>query len=323
MTTQHYDYWKRRYEATPPVRGTEIRPISRRSDKHRQIVKVALPDDKYAYALRLYNTDCITYYENGDIAVKDEGHISNSTANFISSYMPVGIYCTKARNNLWVYGQLIKDGKKYPLSSKPIVLRAPPVGKIGGYSPVEQVLLERKVVDRSVAKQNRLTIKPFMDWLQLMLKLSDGWIRHDTMKTFFPLSNRNNYYYANWVYTYTAPPNSPRSAEIGAEQPLIRSMVPVYPAVWKIPRNAEEILDFFSNLHEDDYSYGMCLLFQLTRSMHNISTSTVAENIENCKFFDVRVQYKEFQRCMDNLVRAISRKEVVVEASDKFLNRIS
>jgi len=80
-----YEQALKHYESIKPIRGSDnLRPIcattNGRRKKHMQIIK---RDD--AIACRLYNTDVLTFHENGVVEYYSGGYISNTTHAFASS----------------------------------------------------------------------------------------------------------------------------------------------------------------------------------------------------------------------------------------------
>ena len=234
------------------------------------------------------------------------------------------------KNTMWIMGPAFGD-KKYPIGRQPIRFHftkdhATPGGWI---EPVKPVVVLRNMVNRSAAKEKRNTIKPFLNWVKNMLAISDGWIRHDTVTQFFPLSEHKTH------YLYTPPPNSPVSAGIAENVKELRELQQYYPSRWKTKDNSDNIISFFSNLHEDDYAYGMCLITRLTRHMLIKSRLSLAAKYDveansasgmsykyQQSFHDIQLDFPELQRCFDKLVRTVSREAVQTEASNKVLDNI-
>jgi len=83
-TVTCYDEAKKLYERIKPMRGTEIRPIDRRSSNAKTNIRCV--DD--VYIIRLYNTDIIKYYADGSVCVSTGGWNTNATRLAISSMSP-------------------------------------------------------------------------------------------------------------------------------------------------------------------------------------------------------------------------------------------
>jgi hypothetical protein len=107
----NYASAKQHYESITPIRGSTIRPIGKRNKKHMQIVENRDPTHGHYYAARLYNTECVRYYENGKIQVQCEGWVSQSTAKFIDAVSP--FVASIGNNLLWVHNNAMnvtRDG---------------------------------------------------------------------------------------------------------------------------------------------------------------------------------------------------------------------
>ena len=176
MTSKYnftYESYKYRWETTKPIRGrdTDIRPISKRRRDWEQIVKVS----DTAYAAKLYNTNVVTYHEDGRIDLAIDTWATPLTAEFMTNHSPFII--TKQRGNLWakINGQMQIIPAKRQLTVRKendawVVLNAPEVKQI--------------IVDRIKMKQVRERVKPFLTYAETMLKLSDGWVMNDSLSKY-------------------------------------------------------------------------------------------------------------------------------------------
>lgn len=164
----NYEQVKLIFEGTKPIRGraVEVRPIERRRDAHKQIIKF-----DGGYACRLFDVDCVKYYEDGRIAITDGGWRTITTGNFISRYSP--FTCYKSLNYLWI-----------PFAGKQVPLQ-PEVGFSARYmvnefgEPVlrgDPVQIRIHTPNRERAKQSRERLMPFIRYATTILKLSDGWV---------------------------------------------------------------------------------------------------------------------------------------------------
>lgn len=95
---------------TKPVRGTDIKPVGLRRNKHQQILRNG--DD---IICRLYQTDVITYKPNGEIVVRIDCWASQTTVAFLSDLLsqPFHIF----DHQMWM--NEMRDGEVYtfPLHS--------------------------------------------------------------------------------------------------------------------------------------------------------------------------------------------------------------
>jgi len=102
---QHYDYIK-------PIRGTNIRPLGKRSKQHMMITEGSNEHGHY-FAAKLYRSECVRWYQDGRIQVRADGYATVSTACFIHAVSPMtgnlqdnavrvnGIRMADTYNGLW------------------------------------------------------------------------------------------------------------------------------------------------------------------------------------------------------------------------------
>lgn len=183
MRTNFYESYKNLYESVKPIRGRaeDVRPIGQRRRDWETIEKRG--DN---YACRLYNTDVVTYYPDGSIGLRADTWSTPLTADFMHEHSPFYVY--KRYKKLWVRVRGVEkaDDKHYPIPSEG-ELRMVKDCEISGYiyyKPSEPVVIQQRVVDRTKAKAGRENLKGFLDWAKMFMKLSDGWIMHDTRVEF-------------------------------------------------------------------------------------------------------------------------------------------
>jgi hypothetical protein len=168
-----YRQAKQRYEEVKPIRGRsgDIRPLGKRRRDWERIVKVS----ESAYAIRLYSTDVVTYYEDGAIELRTGGWASVSTAEMISLHSP--FYATKRNKQVWVWHS---DKHKYIVPAD--INECLRMVRVDGvYEPETPQVLRQRVVDRTGIKELREKISPFIKFTKTMLALSDGWINVKSM----------------------------------------------------------------------------------------------------------------------------------------------
>ena len=139
-----------------------------------------------AYAARLYVTDVVTYFPDGTIYLNHDGWITPTTTEFMDEHIPKA-YKTHASPNFSVR----REANKLVVHIEPrggyyetFVLRADrtpnifvPTGEPSTpYKFINPPKLVKRGVDRKVTAALRKRIKPFMDYAETILKLSDGWI---------------------------------------------------------------------------------------------------------------------------------------------------
>lgn len=173
----YHAYYEKKWNETKPIRGREVdvRPIGQRRRDWEQITRKQVADG-YSYCCRLYQTDCVEYMPNGDILLRTAGWVTTSTSEFIHEHSPV--MCVKRNKNLWV----LLNGVWLPLpssSDEALAIRYDGMT----WSPVQEVKLKVRVIDRAKAKEVRAPLQPFLTWADAFLKMSDGWVMHETMKS--------------------------------------------------------------------------------------------------------------------------------------------
>jgi hypothetical protein len=126
----------------------------------------------YSFSAKLYSTECVEYFPNGDIILRCGSWPTPTTAEFIHMHSP--FTCWKQGGKLW-----IRVGTKaIPINAD---LRMNWKGE-HNYEPAEEVIINKRVVDRDKAKAAREPFKPFLQFAKTMLAISDGWVMHETCK---------------------------------------------------------------------------------------------------------------------------------------------
>lgn len=168
-----YTHYKNLWEAVKPIRGrsVDVRPIGQRRRDWEQVTRKQLPNGEFSYCAHLYSTDVVEYLPNGNIILRTGGWETPSTAEFIHEHSPFSAW--KANRKVWArVGKIV-----YPVGE---ALELEYVD--GGYAPVNNVLIKKKVVDRAKAKDARAPVMPFLNWAKVFLAMSDGWVMHATRK---------------------------------------------------------------------------------------------------------------------------------------------
>jgi hypothetical protein len=181
----NYDRFKTKWEETKPIRGRvqDVRPIGKRNRDWEQVVRMgeALStsvDGSASYGAMLYATVCVEYFQDGAIVLRNGGHNSPSTARFISDHSPFS--CFKASNQLWVRvwdNPERSNSMLYPVGKE---LRLVKSGET--YVPDRPIKINTRRIDREKAKAARAFLNPFLDFTKTFLKMSDGWVMHETRK---------------------------------------------------------------------------------------------------------------------------------------------
>lgn len=182
----YYTHYKNLHDTIKPIRGRaeDVRPIGRR---HRDWETIEMDGD--VVACRLFNTHVVRYYPNGSIGVRCDSWATNLTAEFVHTHSPW--QCYKRNNKLWVIvGDADGGYKHYPVPD-----RGELVFERGdkSWQPVGDVVIEKRVINRSRAKEARAPYQPFLEWAKTFLKMSDGWIMHETRKQVMRFSLKNGF----------------------------------------------------------------------------------------------------------------------------------
>lgn len=169
-----YGYYKDRYETIKPIRGRaeDVRPIGKRNRDWELVVKEERDDGTW-YGAYLYRTKVVMYGPNGDLELNVDTWATPKTADFIQSHSP--FRARKIHNNIWVNVRGV--GEVPVLTNKITKFKLVD----GAWQPTEPVKLKQKVVDRKASNAVRAKVKGFIDYATTMLKLSDGWLRADTI----------------------------------------------------------------------------------------------------------------------------------------------
>jgi hypothetical protein len=113
----------------------------------------------------------VEYFPNGDIVVRCGEWATPTTAEFIYQHSP--FRCFKRHKKLWIDNK----GELLPINGE---LRLRYLGEGQGWAPVEEIVIQQRVVDRDLAKSAREPLMPFLKFGEAFLKMSDGWVMHDT-----------------------------------------------------------------------------------------------------------------------------------------------
>ena len=185
----NYNHYKSLYESVKPIRGraVNVRPIGKR---RRDWETVRMDGDVVECVL--YQTPVVRYYPDGKIGVDTGGWVTPSTAEFM--YMHSPFMCRKRNNKIQVnpLGRHTEDAKYYPLpehSETVFVLTSD-----NKYAPEVPLIEHKQVIDRKLAKEAREPFMPFIKFMETFLKMSDGWLMHETREQVGKLDNDRSYF---------------------------------------------------------------------------------------------------------------------------------
>ena len=183
-----YEWFQHKYENTKPIRGraSDVRPIGKRARDWELLVKEDRADGAW-YGALLYRTNVVMYGPNGQLELKVDSYATPKTADFMQQHSPFRV--RKVKNNIWVNARGVGDVPI--LKHKTVKFQ---VGADGNWHPVEPVRMTQKIVDRKKSGEIRKRVKGFIDYATTMMKLSDGWVRHDTVDKWFKLDESKDGY---------------------------------------------------------------------------------------------------------------------------------
>lgn len=331
-----YDYlnMKSLYDRVKPIRGTDIRPLKSRTRKHEQVVRVdgGLPGTE-SYAARLHQTNCVVYHPDNTFSVTHGGWVTPTTANFLTRFLPLGVYCVKVRNVLWVYDY--SREVKYPISSEPV--RFTMVNR--KVVPVSPMTIPRKLVDRGLTKVIQAKMEPFLRFAKTFLSMSDGWVMHDTIKQHFtklPKPVATNYYLFNTPgFSATPSPSGrdlPRELASPQQDKCVLVNAHSFHGVCSRSSGAESFTDYISTMPEDDFLYVLCLLalwVHVARVSGRVAETVVVDTAygyqSKREYLDIQLDYKKLREALFKYItkRSDVHKTVHVEPSDKFLTKVA
>lgn len=167
-----YKWYEQKYNTTKPIRGRkeDVRPIGQRRRDWETITSRDVEGGK-SYIAKLYNTNCVEYFPNGDIMIRCGDWATPTTAEFIHEHSP--FRCFKRHNKLWIDNK----GELLPIM---VELRMKYLGEDKGFAPSKEIVIKKQVVDRDLAKAARAPLLPFVNFCEAFLKMSDGWLMHET-----------------------------------------------------------------------------------------------------------------------------------------------
>ena len=188
----NFEQARMHYESIKPIRGSDnLRPLcgtpNGRRKKHLQIIELGYGN---AYALRVYDTNVITYKRDGAILINNGGWATATTHGFITeALMHLGVSARTRSESTWLNLRCgdfrIADGVDAilePNEDGNLILRNP--------EPVYVHRLNRKVWN-GVRKQH----SAFLSYIESMSKLvepannADRWHRNTGLRTWITAHN--------------------------------------------------------------------------------------------------------------------------------------
>ena len=303
-----YDYYKEKYQNIKPIRGraVECKPLGKRSRDWETVEK----DADEVYSAKLYQTECVRYHPNGDIQIVCGTYATPITADFIHTHSP--FYCYKKYNKLWIRisGTGSAQDRVYPIAEDATGLIMKYTGRSGAggylYEPVTPVIVEQQVVDRAKAKDARKPMKPFLDWVKMMSKLSDGWIMNDTREQ-FAKSN-----ISSW--------------RVGWDYDLPKDVLEIN--YWGGVDWKDGAYKFISECHSDEY---MKMYLAVCNDVNKAKSRKIAKSVpspqqnnHHADFFDMQFDFEIVKRSVYKMVEsAVDTKKVIkIEIGDKPITNV-
>jgi len=169
-TLRSYAEAKHKHETTTPIRGrsTDVRPLGKRRTTWMHITK----GENY-YAAKLYNTECVIWYENGDIKINSGGWATYTTRDFIACVLPASFRVELLRSEIRIHG--------YRVPKEQGLLLKPDAANEMGYKVSSPHQEYTYTINRSKKKEVFNRFKDFRDWLKGYLSLREGFMRHSEL----------------------------------------------------------------------------------------------------------------------------------------------
>lgn len=167
MKLRHFNKARDLYDATTPIRGNsqDIRPLKKR-EHDRRIVKIN--DNTYAY--RLYSTHVVTCLSDGTIELNMGYWDTPTTREFIDKYTPLRVSRMDGItyiNGVYVDGEYVSW---LPIPSETIFLQMDDKGPMHLKGTIK---CYKSAVNRERSKKVRELIKPFLDYCETILAITD------------------------------------------------------------------------------------------------------------------------------------------------------
>lgn len=199
--TNRYEQFKQKWEETKPIRGRseDIRPIGARRKQDEKIVRVDMLSGEYAYAAQLYRTNVVTYYPDGIVEITTGGWDTASTTEFITEHSP--FMAGRKEGNVWIRVPHNGGDTRYiPVISGGVRLQQEEGG--GNWLLLTEIKIKQRVVDRAKSREIRDKIRKFTKYAETILKLSDGWIRAETLTPYRKEIESNSWGYVSEEFNY-------------------------------------------------------------------------------------------------------------------------
>jgi hypothetical protein len=304
-----------------------------------------MADGTTAYAARLYETNCVTFYPDGMFSVSTGGWDSVLTADFIlrvfqsmnPSYHGGGaIYALKARGKVWLCDRT--TGPNYPIGKEPIEFSL----HDKTLKTNKEMKIKVKRADRKATGDIYKSMQPFIDWMRTFIAMSDGWLMHETRLTVTALDINKSESALLPVGSPTGKYVIPECAPSGKKLPSALRLANRH-TVWKhiAQDRKKEIIEWLSNLHEDDYLLTYVIFGSISSSGDyfnggirgasdtpsiRVAVEYPSKNVRYApRYYDEKQDLTKLKRVIQAIVKSMDdcQKIIEVEPSNKFLNNIA
>jgi hypothetical protein len=303
MTIDLYTYYQNRYNNTKPIRGRaeDVRPIGKRNRDWELVVKEVREDGEW-FGAQLYGTKVAMYGPNGKAELRIDKWATPKTAEFLSSHSP--FHAVKRRNHIWLSVQgvgavpILKDQvAKFQFQD-------------GKYVPAEPIKLKQKVVDRKASAEIRKRIKGFIDYATTMLKLSDGWVRADTVAEWCSIQEVETGWGHGWpryVYDFQFPQDVKTILQGRKVSRWMRNNPETHKAHMDSCRKVIEILSVEDTDVWDRAMYEILAHTEADEALRvQTTTYKVTEDTEaKMKLYDHRYDIKSIRKFADRLIKQL------------------
>ena len=191
-TCASYENMERDYNDTKPIRGraVDIRPLGKRSKVDQESISRSVmsnAEGKYVYSARCYSTDVVRFYPDGVVGIYHGGHPTTTTAQFIETHAPQGVYAFIQHKQMWLSinrdssrqeGEFICMPKSYESDRMDGEIRLQYLND--RWMVLNPPIVYRSMVDKPRMKDARAQVKEFLAYATTMLKLTDGWVLGET-----------------------------------------------------------------------------------------------------------------------------------------------
>lgn len=151
-----------------PIRGTDIKPLGVRRNKHIRITK----DPDGAVVCVFYQTEVVTFTPKGDIVIYTGSWHTNSTVNFLNSVLGLGYYNHQYWQGFYLFNRCIwvrdASGHSYPVKKYNMVFYRNGTWPL---HPKEEPAYVVHVLNKAGITNVRARYKDFETYLNNMMKL--------------------------------------------------------------------------------------------------------------------------------------------------------